>query len=415
MLPARKYRTLTYMKVIGIVAEYNPLHNGHVYQIEYAKNELGADAIVVVLGNNFLQRGLPAITDSHTRARLAIEAGADIVFEMPQVVSCNSANEYALGSIALLHHCSIVTDFLFGCENGDAAQFETAASVIDKYEGKKTFSDAILSYRGQGLSFAQARAKAIVDMDDSLSEEFLSSPNNILGIEYVRALHHFNSKITPYALPRIGALHGDMKTDGTYASATKIRQMILNKEDITKFVPNNTNAYFKNDDAVILEPDDFSILLQDRLYLSDNFEWAMDCSEDFSNKIRNTRDSFINYTDYANALKSKDMDLSRIQRVLTQILLNLNKTHREQLHEVDYKTYLHLLGFSKQGSEFLGKIKKESQLPMFTSPQDAKSYLTTKEQQNLYALDLQAANSYRTVATQKYQRCYPTEFTRKFS
>ncbi|MCR4998538.1 MAG: nucleotidyltransferase family protein, partial [Lachnospiraceae bacterium] len=236
-----------------------------------------------------------------------------------------------------------------------------------------------------------------------------------LGIEYVRALHHFHSKITPHALPRVGALHGDMKTDGQYASATKIRQMIWNNEDITRFVPSHTSTYFTTNDAFILEADDFSMLLQDRLYLSDNYEWAMDCSEDFSNKIRNSRDLFITYTKYANALKSKDMDLSRIQRILTQIMLNMGKSYREELHKADYQTYLHLLGFSEQGSQFLGKIKKDSILPMFTSPQDAKGYITTKEQQDLYALDLHAANIYRTIATQKYHRTFPTEYTRKFT
>ncbi len=123
LLPARKYGTLTYMKVIGIVAEYNPLHNGHVYQIEYAKKELNADAIVVVLAGDFLQRGLPAVMERTLRAKAAVDAGADVVFEMPTVVATSSANDYALGSIALLHHCGVVTDLLFGCENGTDDDF----------------------------------------------------------------------------------------------------------------------------------------------------------------------------------------------------------------------------------------------------------------------------------------------------
>ncbi|MBQ2504463.1 MAG: nucleotidyltransferase family protein, partial [Lachnospiraceae bacterium] len=164
------------MKVIGIVAEYNPLHNGHVYQIEYAKKELQADAIVVVLAGDFLQRGLPAVMERTLRAKAAIAAGADVVFEMPTVVATSSANDYALGSIALLHHCGVVTDLLFGCENGTDDDFLRAAKAIEDLDGTDTFSDTINEYKSKGCSFAEARAKAICKMKPELSEEFLSAP-----------------------------------------------------------------------------------------------------------------------------------------------------------------------------------------------------------------------------------------------
>ncbi|MBQ1472751.1 MAG: nucleotidyltransferase family protein, partial [Lachnospiraceae bacterium] len=225
------------MKVIGIVAEYNPLHNGHVYQIEYAKKELQADAIVVVLAGDFLQRGLPAVMERTVRAKAAVDAGADVVFEMPTVVATSSANDYALGSIALLHHCGVVTDLLFGCENGSDDDFLRAAKAIEELEGTDAFSDAINEYKSKGCSFAEARAKAICKMKPELSEEFLSAPNNTLGIEYVRALLHFKSDIVPHALPRIGAQHGSNGATGAYASASFIRDSIAKGDDVATFVP----------------------------------------------------------------------------------------------------------------------------------------------------------------------------------
>ncbi len=401
------------MKVVGIVAEYNPLHNGHVYQIEYAKKELGADAVVVVLAGDFMQRGLPAVCERTLRSKAVIAAGADIVFEMPVAVSCNSASEYALGSIALLHHCGIVTDLLFGCENGDAAQFEDAAYAIDCNEGTDAFSNAILSYRGQGLSFAQARAKAIVDIAPSLSEEFLSSPNNILGIEYVRALHHFKSNIVPHALPRVGAQHGSHDSSDQYASASLIRQMLSRGEDVGAYVPEATKHLLYDETAPLLFPNDFSLLLHQRLIEADSFQDYLDCNDDISNKIRNHRDAFVSYDCFAQLLKSKDLELSRIQRILTHILLGITNEHREQLHKIDYATYLHLLGFSSTGKGFLGELKKQSTLPLFQSPKEAENLLDSN-QAELYQLDLHAADIYRIVATNKYERSFPTEYTRKF-
>ena len=402
------------MKVIGIVAEYNPLHNGHVYQIEYAKNELQADAIVVVLAGDFLQRGLPAVMERTLRAKAAIAAGADVVFEMPTVVATSSANDYALGSIALLHHCGVVTDLLFGCENGTDDDFLRAAKAIEELEGTDAFSDAINEYKSKGCSFAEARAKAICKMKPDLSEAFLSSPNNTLGIEYVRALLHFKSDIKTNALPRVGAQHGSSKTLDQYASASLIRDMLSKGDDVATFVPEATKHLLYDVTVPLLYPDDFSLLMHQRLLEEDSFQRYLDCNKDISNKISNNRDAFVSYNSFAQLLKSKDLELSRIQRILTHILLRISDNHRNLLHRMDYETYLHLLAFSDQGKALLKEMKKTAHLPIFQSPKEAEQKLS-QVQQKIFHVDLKAADTYRMVATNKYKQAFPTEYTRKFT
>ena len=401
------------MKVIGIVAEYNPLHNGHVYQIEYAKKELQADAIVVVLAGNFLQRGLPAVMERTLRAKAAVDAGADVVFEMPTVVATSSANDYALGSIALLHHCGVVTDLLFGCENGSDDDFLRAAKAIEELEGTDAFSDAINEYKSKGCSFAEARAKAICKMKPELSEAFLSAPNNTLGIEYVRALLHFKSDIAPHALPRIGAQHGSYKATNEYASASFIRDCLAKGDDVAAFVPEATKHLLYDVTAPLLYPDDFSLLMHQRLLEEDSFQRYLDCNKDISNKICNNRDAFVSYNSFAQLLKSKDLELSRIQRILTHILLRISDNHRNLLHRMNYETYLHLLAFSNQGKILLKEMKKTAHLPLFQSPKEAQQKLS-QVQQKIFHVDLKAADTYRMVATNKYERSFPTEYTRKF-
>ncbi len=402
------------MKIVGIVAEYNPLHNGHVYQIEYAKKELQADAVVIVMAGNFLQRGLPAVMERTLRAKSAVDAGADVVFEMPTVVATSSANDYALGSIALLHHCGVVTDLLFGCENGTDGDFLRAAKAIEELEGTDAFSDAINEYKSKGCSFAEARAKAICKMTPELSEAFLSAPNNTLGIEYVRALLHFKSDIVPHALPRIGAQHSSNETTGAYASASFIRECLAKGDDVATFVPEATKHLLYDVTAPLLYADDFSLLMHQRLLEEDSFQRYLDCNKDISNKISNNRDAFVSYNSFAQLLKSKDLELSRIQRILTHILLQISDNHRNLLHRMDYATYLHLLAFSNQGKALLKEMKKTAHLPLFQSPKEAQQKLS-QVQQKIFHVDLKAADTYRIVATNKYKQTFPTEYTRKFT
>lgn len=401
------------MKIVGIVAEYNPLHNGHVYQIEYAKNELNADAIVVVLAGDFLQRGLPAVMERTLRAKAAVDSGADVVFEMPTVVATSSANDYALGSIALLHHCGVVTDLLFGCENGTDDDFLRAAKAIEDSDGTDAFSDAINEYKSKGCSFAESRAKAICKMKPELSESFLSAPNNTLGIEYVRALLHFKSDIVPHALPRIGAQHGSNGATGAYASASFLRDCLAKGDDVAAYVPEATKHLLYDVTSPMLFPDDFSLLLHQRLIEEESFKRYLDCNNDISNKIRKNRDAFVSYDSFAQLLKSKDLELSRIQRILTHILLRISDNHRNLLHKMDYETYLHLLAFSNQGKVLLKEMKKTAHLPLFQSPKEAMEKLS-QVQQKIFQVDLRAADIYRMVTTNKYHQALPTEYTRKF-
>ncbi|MBP9999929.1 MAG: nucleotidyltransferase family protein, partial [Clostridiales bacterium] len=214
------------MKVVGIVAEYNPFHNGHAYQINYIKETLHADYIAAVMSGDFVQRGTPALFSKQDRAKMALTCGVDLVLELPVRVSTSSAEGFASGAVELLHNLGCVDQICFGSECGTIEPFLNIASIlVNEPEEYKAVLSACLR---QGKSFPEARSLALREYlsDDSL-DEFLSAPNNILGIEYCKALLRLNSSIEPVTLTRSGHDYHDTElSENSHPSATAIRQII---------------------------------------------------------------------------------------------------------------------------------------------------------------------------------------------
>ncbi len=410
------------MKIVGIIAEYNPFHNGHLYQINYAKNVLKADAIVVVMSGDFVQRGEPALLNKYTRAQMALQNGVDLVLEMPVAGATGSAEFFANAGIQPFIKSGIVTDVIFGCEDESPLLFKNVAKIL--LEEPKIFRETLSAQLRDGTPFAKARANAVCAAWENESERvvlshFLASPNNILGIEYTKAIIQANTDIEIHPLTRIGVSHDDLKFNGLYASASFIRETLLaegaSENDVFSYVPENCLDILKDalEKKLPIEADDLSLILHNELYKIPSLSDILDCNEDIANRIQKELDLYTSFSEFADLLKTKNVNHARLRRVLTHVCLGLNKEIQNALKGCEYCPYFHVMGFTKHGAGLLNDIKKNSDRPLFTSPNEVKEGLN-RNQKVLFEKDLYASNLYRMLMTNKSEESYPTEYTRKF-
>ncbi len=411
------------MKIVGIIAEYNPFHNGHRYQINYAKEALGADAVIVVMSGNFVQRGEPAILDKYRRSKIAVTNGADLVIELPTIASTSSAEIFAQSGIHTLLSTGIVTDVIFGCEDESKELFFKVATLLN--DEPKEFKEALDKSLRSGLSFAAARADAILEVWDIKDElpvlsHFLNSPNNILGIEYTRAILKANPSIGIHPLTRIGTSHDDLKFKGAYASASFIRNTLSNpgasENDVFSFVPVDELDVFHNamEENILIFPNDVSFILHHKLLERNDLSEILDCNEEIANRIEHELDHYETFQQFCDLIKTKNINHSRLRRIMTHIYLNMKTSLLETFKEENMAPYLHVLGFSKTGGSLLKSIKNASNSPLFTSPKEVQQSLN-KNQTIILNSDIYGADVYRSIMTNKSGSCFPTEFTRKFT
>lgn len=370
------------MKVNGIVAEYNPFHNGHAYQLQHAREATGAAYTVVVMSGNFMQRGAPALLDKFTRARMALENGADLVLELPTCYSASSAEFFARGSVALFDKLGIIDHLCFGSECGNIEVLSKIAEIF--YTEPEPYAESLRCNLRKGMSFPIARTWALLQYAPSLSDDkdVLSSPNNILGIEYLKALMSRNSRITPFTTTRVGADYHDKRLGTNQCSALAIRQSVAAGHDLSYLAAQMPESAYEllRDFLAHRKPlfaDDFSAALQYKLLTeySSGYDRYQDISSDLSDRIRNSLPSFAGYTSFCDLLKSKDMTYTRISRCLLHILLNMTKEEFENYRTQDYISYARVLGFRKNATPLLTEIKKHSSVPLITSLADARQTL----------------------------------------
>ena len=370
------------MKVNGIVAEYNPFHNGHAYQLQHAREATGAAYTVVVMSGNFMQRGAPALLDKFTRARMALENGADLVLELPTCYSASSAEFFARGSVALFDKLGIIDHLCFGSECGNIEVLSKIAEIF--YTEPEPYAESLRCNLRKGMSFPIARTWALLQYAPSLSDDkdVLSSPNNILGIEYLKALMSRNSRITPFTTTRVGADYHDKRLGTNQCSALAIRQSVAAGHDLSYLAAQMPESAYEllRDFLAHRKPlfaDDFSAALQYKLLTeySSGYDRYQDISSDLSDRIRNSLPSFAGYTAFCDLLKSKDMTYTRISRCLLHILLNMTKEEFENYRTQDYISYARVLGFRKNATPLLTEIKKHSSVPLITSLADARQTL----------------------------------------
>ena len=348
------------MKIVGIIAEYNPFHNGHQYHIDQALQKTGADAAVILMSGDFVQRGAPAIAPKHLRAKAALLGGASLILELPVLFSCGSAELFARGAVSIFNSLGCISYLCFGSECGDIKKLNRLARILS--EEPEVYRQLLQDELRKGRPFPQARqtALSVYTKDPSLAE-ILSSPNNTLGIEYLKALRYFKSPIQPFAIPREGSGYHDTALCETFSSATAIRNRILNPslpEDAFSSVagqlpPASSDLLRKNyQSSLPVTQDDFSLLLKYRLLCesASSLTDYLDVSKDLANRIINQRNDFATWSSFCDLLKTRELTYTRISRALLHILLGIEKdTFR---HEPPFC-------FAEDSGNISGKSKKE--------------------------------------------------------
>ncbi|MBO5208968.1 MAG: nucleotidyltransferase [Lachnospiraceae bacterium] len=405
------------MKTVGIIAEYNPFHNGHAYQLAKAKEITGADYCIVIMSGNFVQRGIPAMMDKSIRTRAALQNGADLVIELPVYYATGSAEYFASGAVALLDKLGVTDTICFGSECGNVQVLSDLASAL--LNESDEFKDTLRKQLKIGHSYPQARNNALAITSPHLTEHInvLQAPNNILGIEYLKALKKRNSSIVPYTITRAGAGYHTEALHTEYSSALAIRQSITLKQNldfIKEQVPDCVfdlmkQAYQK---TFPILPEDISTLLPYKLMLEQEkgFVEYLDIDNDFSDRINKFIASYTDYTSFCEQLKSKNMTYTRVARNLLHILLNIYQTDMETFCVDDYVYYARMLGFRKDATPLLSAIKENSSIPLFSKLADSEQYITSENGKKMLQKDIQANHIYALLVQQKFKQELQNEY-----
>lgn len=397
------------MKVAGVITEYNPFHNGHKYQLEQIKRQTSADYIVVVMSGDFVQRGEPAIIDKYERTRMALLSGADLVLELPAVFATASAEFFAGGGISILKNTGIVDMLCYGVESVDHELTKLVAGMLKNPPAE--YSASLARLIQGGMSFPAARSRALCEYfqdnyDSSLDklDAFIASPNNILAIEYEKAL--MDCDITGFPIKRVGEGYHSTDSTSAFSSATAVRGVISTVYNTANHLTVNSsntsqfwnltvlNTLMPADCAKILTycisnghivfPDAISDLLYYRLISERNegYEKYSDCTKELSAKIVKNIYKYENFTQFCNLLKSKNLTYTRISRVLTHILLGIEN---DDFNICMDNPYLRILGFKKSSGELMHLLKKRASAPIITKVADAPYELISKD---IFAADL---------------------------
>lgn len=401
------------MNVAAIIAEYNPFHNGHFYQLTTTREQLHADYIVVVLSGNFVQRGAPAICSKYLRAEMALRCGADAVIELPARYALSSAEQFAGGAVSLLNQLNTIQYLSFGSECGDVRPlWDYAQLLCHSYEDLE-FLHLLQTYQKEGSSFPSARDKAMKEYF-SCEKNISLLPNNILGIEYCKAILLQNSSIKPFTILRCGeGYHSPVlnSAENKYASASALRQAIKSGGNtaFSEHFPAPVYELIRKHELFqhYLTENDFSLLLHYKLLSeqSEGFTSYLDCSKELSDKIGKHLSEFTDFEQFCMLLKSKELTYTRISRVLMHILLNLKKEE----NAAPVVPYARLLGFRKESVDLLHIIKEKSDIPLITKLADADKLLDA----NALALlnqDIQCAHIYESVSAAKTKKTAHNEY-----
>ncbi|MBR3770028.1 MAG: nucleotidyltransferase [Lachnospiraceae bacterium] len=421
------------MKVIGIIAEYNPFHNGHAYQIEKIKKDLQADYVVVAMSGDFVQRGAPAIIDKYARTQMALSCGADLVIELPVLWATASAEYFAMAGVTLFDKIGCIDGICFGAETNDMNTLSMIANVLA--DEPETYRTLLASFLKEGLAFPVARSKALcayfsqMPLDAITTEcpltscdlnniaDILSEPNNILAIEYLKALKRRQSSITPYVIKREGAGYHDEYIADTSddaacpdssaptASATAIRKVLhsgtsfldlQNPDALASAMPAPALEVLKKDctNNSLVYPNDFSSILGYLLLTSDTDKLANigDSNSELANRFYKNRLNFSSFEQFCELNKSKDTTYTRISRILMHFILNISNDDYSFGKKLDYIPYLRILGFYKNSSALLKMLKHSAKVPLISKLADASTILDADAliilEKDIFAADL---------------------------
>lgn len=402
-----------YMKAVGLVTEYNPFHNGHLYHLNKAMELTGADISVAVMSGDFVQRGEPAVLDKYTRTSMALNSGVNLVAELPVNYAVSSAESFAAGALKVLDYIK-ADSIAFGSESGDIERLSKLAHIL--CDNEDTLYKEISKYTANGISYAAARQKVVEKLTDKDTAEMLTSSNNILAVEYLKAIIKNNYAIKPYTVQRQGDSYNNTDIRSEYASATALREN-LKADNISEYIPvkaglilsSNTNYIYPDDITEALFTRLLDILFAssyDKNVFIENVMQYPDVSKEIAGRLYKSAMDMITRTvpqrseskdnwtfsfgSLCEYIKTKEVPLSRIKRALVRITLGLDKKRMEKYAN---EPYIRVLGFDKKGQEYLSYIRKTVEVPLITKTADYKEMLLD---------DIHAANIYNMIVAGKY-------------
>lgn len=401
------------MKAVGLVTEYNPFHNGHLYHLNKAMELTGADISVAVMSGDFVQRGEPAVLDKYTRTSMALNSGVNLVVELPVNYAVSSAESFAAGALKVLDYVK-ADSIAFGSESGDIERLSKLAHIL--CDNEDTLYKEISKYTANGISYAAARQKVVEKLTDKDTAAMLTSSNNILAVEYLKAIIKNNYAIKPYTVQRQGDSYNDTDIRSEYASATALREN-LKADNISEYIPvkaglilsSNTNYIYPDDitealftrllDILFASNYDKNVFIENVMQYPDVskeiagrlYKSAMDMITRTVSQRSESKDNWaFSFGSLCEHIKTKEVPLSRIKRALVRITLGLDKKHMEKYAN---EPYIRVLGFDKKGQEYLSYIRKTVEVPLITKTADYKEMLLD---------DIHAANIYNMIVAGKY-------------
>ena len=351
------------MAVAGVIAEYNPFHRGHAWQLGEVRRILGEDAAVIAcMSGNFVQRGDFAVLSKRARAEMALRGGVDLVLELPTPWSAAGAERFAQGGVAVLAATGVVTHLAFGCECGALEPLRAVSDCLDS----DAYRAGLRRLAGEGVTFAAARQAAVRELAGEAAE-CLSAPNNALAVEYLRALKILGRTIEPVALPRIGAAH-DSVEESEYPSASAIREKILTGGDWESMLPEASAAVLSRETAagrapVWMENCQRAVLAQLRRMAEEEFRLYDGGNEGLYHRVYAAVRRAATVDDILSAAKTRRYPLARLRRMLLQAYLGV-----PQAAQGETPPYLRVLGANERGRALLGRMRETASLPVVTKP-----------------------------------------------
>lgn len=404
-------------KVLGIVCEYNPFHNGHLYHLEELKKITGSNYSIAIMSGNFTQRGSTAIIDKWSRTETALKAGIDLVIELPTLYAISSAENFADGAIHILDSLKIVDYVGFGAETSDIDVLDNIADVL--YNEPRAYKTLLSHELNKGISFPKARENALLIYLNNIRKyvNVVSAPNNILGIEYIKALKKYKSIIKPISIARFEAGHNDLSYHSNIASGTTIRNIIKNGnfDILRRLVPESTYSILMDNIKQTHIVPDLSVFERQIFYnlrkmSIEEIRNLPDVTEGLEFSIKKAANSCNSIYEFLNIIKSKRYTSTRLQRILLYSLLGITKKDMELSKKVT--PYIRVLGLNNKGKFMISEIAKANpKLEIITS---VKRFLDNSNNKNLKTMlnkDIFATDVYTLGFT--YDSCSNLDFTKK--
>lgn len=364
------------MKICAIICEYNPLHYGHLYHIQKAKELSGCDAIMCIQAGNFTQRGEPAISNKYVRARMALEAGADIVVQIPTAYCCSSAEIFSLAGVKIANSFKNVTHLAFGCETEN---YELLKEVAKFFANEpKEYKDKLKKFLDQGDSLPVSRQKAVEEMmkeDKVVFSEItetlniLTKPNNILAIEYLKALYKTKSKIEPIFTTRSNSDYNSADLNGKDSSATAIRTRLISKnkiKSIKKLVPSFTYDLLKEEMNLYGLPDidlynDLCSFVVKTSSAKD-IKNVYDVSEGIENRFIESATKFKDFNELLLDVKTKRYTYTRLKRIALRLVLKIEKEIVSNIYKMDKLPFVKVLAFNAENKDLLSNVDADTNI-----------------------------------------------------